>query len=203
MDDAPGVEVGGSYSSRSSIVVSYRSRSLYAKWRWIRCAASGLSSLRWHTPTGRKTLAGRVLTTSRFANQAIRHVQSGRIAPADGRDEVDALERPIEHGQEAQLSLVNAEGAHRPPRVGIRRRRPAVPPARLTWLNARAVRNRRARRLSAVSVRVRTSSRTRDTGHRLPLGIELVRVFVLLALTVFGVTVALPALLELAAAPFH
>jgi hypothetical protein len=37
----------------------------------------------------------------------------------------------------------------------------------------------------------------------LPLGLELVRVVILLALTVFGVTVALPALLELAAAPFH
>jgi hypothetical protein len=101
------------------------------------------------------------------------------------------------------LSLVNAEGAHRPPRVRIQRRRPAVPPARLTWLNARAARNPWARRPSAVSVRVRTSSRTRDTGHRLPIGIELVRVLILLTMAVLAVIVVLPILLESAAAPLY
>jgi hypothetical protein len=101
------------------------------------------------------------------------------------------------------LSLVNAARARRPPRVRIGRRRPAVPPARLTRLNARAARNRRARGLSAVSIGVRTSSRTRDTGHRLPLGIELVRVLTLLTLAVLAVIVLLPTLLESAAAPFN
>jgi hypothetical protein len=37
----------------------------------------------------------------------------------------------------------------------------------------------------------------------LPLGVEVVRVAVLLGLAVFAVVVLLPALLEFAAAPFH
>jgi hypothetical protein len=37
----------------------------------------------------------------------------------------------------------------------------------------------------------------------LPLGIELVRISILLAVAVLAVIVALPALLEFAAAPFH
>jgi hypothetical protein len=113
------------------------------------------------------------------------------------------LERPNEHGQEIQVSLVNAEGAHRPPRVRVRRRRLAVPSARPARLNAKPMRELRARRLSAVSIRVRSRSRIRGSGNRLPLGIELVRVLILLALAIFAVIVALPALLEFAAAPFH
>lgn len=101
------------------------------------------------------------------------------------------------------MPLVNAAGAHRPPRVRSRRRRPAIPPARLAWLNARATNNRRARRLSAVSSHVRTHSRTRAMGHPLPLAIELLRVLVLLAVVIAAVIVVLPALLEFAAAPLH
>jgi hypothetical protein len=40
-------------------------------------------------------------------------------------------------------------------------------------------------------------------GHRLPLGIELVRATILVALAVLAITLILPALLELAAAPFR
>jgi hypothetical protein len=43
----------------------------------------------------------------------------------------------------------------------------------------------------------------RALSHSLPLGLEVVRVLILLGLTVLGVIVALPALLEFAAAPFH
>jgi hypothetical protein len=113
------------------------------------------------------------------------------------------LVRLIEHAQEARLSLVNVAGARRPPRVRIRRRRPAVPAARLTRLNAKPTRELRTRRLSAVSIRVRSRSRIGGSGNRLPLGMELVRVLILLTLAIFAVIVALPALLEWAAAPFH
>jgi hypothetical protein len=98
------------------------------------------------------------------------------------------------------MSLVRAAGARRPPRARIRHQRPVVRPARLTWLNARATRNRRARRLSAVSIRVRTRSRAHDLGSWSPFGRELVRVSILLALAVLAVIVVLPALLESAAA---
>jgi hypothetical protein len=101
------------------------------------------------------------------------------------------------------LSLVNVAGAHRSPRVRIRRRRKAVPLARLTRLNAKPLRTLRARRLSAISVHVRSRPRMRAVRHSLPLGLEVVRVVILLALTVLGVTVVLPALLDFAAAPFH
>lgn len=101
------------------------------------------------------------------------------------------------------MSLANAARARRPPRVRVRPRRPAVPPARLTRLNAKPLRISRARRLSAVSQRVRTRPRMRALSHSLPLGLEVVRVLILLGLTVLGVIVALPALLEFAAAPFH
>jgi hypothetical protein len=43
----------------------------------------------------------------------------------------------------------------------------------------------------------------RDVTHSLPLGLELARVVILLALALFAVFVALPALLASAAAPFH
>jgi hypothetical protein len=43
----------------------------------------------------------------------------------------------------------------------------------------------------------------RDMSNSLPLGLELVRILVLLTLVIFAVIVALPALLEFAAAPFH
>jgi hypothetical protein len=101
------------------------------------------------------------------------------------------------------LSLRNAAGARRPPRVRIRRRRPAVPPARLARLNAGPSRTLRARRLSAVSIGARSRPRMHDVSRSFPLGVELVRVLILLALAVFAVIVALPALLEFASAPFH
>jgi hypothetical protein len=101
------------------------------------------------------------------------------------------------------LSTVNAAGARRPARVRIRRRRPAAPPARLTRLDARAARYRRVARRSAVSIRERTRPRTRDTGYRLPPGVDLVRVLILLVLAVLAVVVVLPALLGFAAAPFR
>jgi hypothetical protein len=43
----------------------------------------------------------------------------------------------------------------------------------------------------------------RDVSRSLPLGVELVRVLILLAWAVFAVIVALPALLAFASAPFH
>ena len=99
------------------------------------------------------------------------------------------------------MSLDNRGSRHRPPRVSVRRRRPAVAPAGQPWLNANATRNRRARSRSAGPIRLRTRSRTRDPGHRLPLGIELCRLAILIALAVVAVIVVLPALLEFAAAP--
>lgn len=65
------------------------------------------------------------------------------------------------------------------------------------------MRTLRARRLSAVPAGFRPRPRLRDMRHSLPLGLELVRVLTLLALAVFAVVVALPALLEFATAPFH
>jgi hypothetical protein len=57
--------------------------------------------------------------------------------------------------------------------------------------------------LSAVSIRARSRPRMRDVTRSLPLGVELVRVLILLAFAVFAVFVALPALLGVATAPFH
>jgi hypothetical protein len=101
------------------------------------------------------------------------------------------------------MSLVNFAVARRPPRVKVHPRRPAVPPARLAWPNTRRTSDRRARRLSTVRVRVRSNSRIRDMSPRLPLGIELVRAVLLLAVAVLAVVVALPALLDFAATPLH
>jgi hypothetical protein len=128
-------------------------------------------------------------------SQAESHLRTGVIRPMLGV--------AIEHPQEAQLSLRNAVGAPRLPRVRIRRRRLAAPPGRLDRLNAGLSRTMRARRLSAVSVRARPRPRIRDVSRSLPLGVELVRVVILLAFAVFAVIVALPALVEFASAPFH
>jgi hypothetical protein len=99
------------------------------------------------------------------------------------------------------MTHVRFAGARRPTRVKAQRRRQTVSPARLAALNARPVRVLRARRLSAVHVQPR--SRIRDTGDRLPLGIELVRVLLLFAGALLAVLVVLPVLLEFAAAPFR
>jgi len=45
--------------------------------------------------------------------------------------------------------------------------------------------------------------RVTHTGHRLPLGIELLRAVVGVACAILAVLVALPALIEVAAAPFR
>jgi hypothetical protein len=49
----------------------------------------------------------------------------------------------------------------------------------------------------------RSRLRLPDTGHRLPLGIELLRAVVLLAAAILAVLVVLPTLLEFAASPFR
>lgn len=98
---------------------------------------------------------------------------------------------------------VSSAGTRRPPRVKTHRPRPAVPRARLTWLNARATRDRRVRRLSAARIGARSRVRIRGMDHRLPLGIELFRATMFVALAVLAITLILPALLELAAAPFR
>ena len=101
------------------------------------------------------------------------------------------------------MPLVSSSGTRRPSRVKTQRRRSVVPPARPTWLNPRATRDRRARRLAAAGIGVRSRVRIRDTGHQLSLEIELVRATLLVALTVLSITLVLPALLQLAAAAFR
>lgn len=98
------------------------------------------------------------------------------------------------------MSLVDAR---RRPRGNVHVRRRAVPPARLAALNTRPTRNQRARRLSAVRAHVQSNPRIRDRASRSALGIELVRAMLLLAGAVVAVLVALPILLEFAAAPFR
>ena len=101
------------------------------------------------------------------------------------------------------MSRVSATSGRRPPRIKIQRlRRPAVSPARLSALNKSSTRRHRRRTPSAVRVQVR-SRRSRATAARLPLGIDVIRVVLLLAGAVLAVLVVLPALLEYAAAPFH
>lgn len=101
------------------------------------------------------------------------------------------------------MSHVSSAGARRPPRVNVHRRKPAVPPMRLTARTMRSTRDRRVRRRSAVEVHVQSSSWIRDSGPRLPLAIELARSVLLVVVAVLVVVVVLPALLELAAAAFH
>lgn len=101
------------------------------------------------------------------------------------------------------MPLISSAGTRRPSRIKTQRRRPVVPRARLTWLNPRATRHRRARRHMAARIGVRSLMRIRDSGHQLPLEIELVRAILLIALAVLSITLVLPALLELAAAPFR
>ena len=99
------------------------------------------------------------------------------------------------------MTHVRLAGARRPRRVKVQRGRQTVSPARLVALNTKPVRFLRARRLSAVHAQPR--SRIRYSGHRLPLGIELVRIVLLFAGAFLAVLVALPVLLEFAAAPFR
>lgn len=100
------------------------------------------------------------------------------------------------------MPLVSSAGTRRPTRVKTQRRRPVVPRARRTWLNPRATRDRRARRLTGARIGVRSRVRIRDTGHQLPLD-DLLRATLLVALAVLSIALVLPALLELAAAPFR
>jgi hypothetical protein len=101
------------------------------------------------------------------------------------------------------MSQASFVGARRPPPVKVHPQRPAVPPARLTAPTTKSTRDHRARRLSAARVHAQSGSRIRETAPRLAFGIELVRAVLLLAGSVLAVLVALPVLLELAAAPFH
>lgn len=96
-----------------------------------------------------------------------------------------------------QTSQVRSSGARRLARAKVEPRRPAIPPARLAALDTRPVRIRRARRLAAVRISDPSSRlRTRETGHRLSLGIELLRAVVLVAGAIVAVLVLLPELLE-------
>lgn len=99
------------------------------------------------------------------------------------------------------MPLANVARLGRRPRVRIRRRRQTVPRARLTRLATTALRDHPSHRPAAAPIRVRSSSRRRDTGSLLLVGIELVRVLILLTLAVFAVIVVLPALLDFAASP--
>ena len=99
-----------------------------------------------------------------------------------------------------QVSGVGPVGARRPSRLNVQPRRPAVPAARLAALNTRPMSVHRARRLSAVRMQDRSRLRLSDTGHQLPLGIELLRAVVLLAAAILAVLIVLPTLLEFAAA---
>lgn len=110
---------------------------------------------------------------------------------------------PFSRDQEAAMPLVSSAATRRPPRVKTHLRRPAVARARLTGLNSRASRDQRAGRLSAARIDARSRVRLRATSHRLPLGMELVRVTMLVALAALAIIHVLPALLELAAAPFR
>lgn len=101
------------------------------------------------------------------------------------------------------MPLVRSAAKRRPPRVETYLRRPAVARARLTGLNSRASRDQRAGRLAAARIDARSRVRLRAAGHRLPVGMELVRVAMLVALATLAIVHALPALLELAAAPFR
>jgi len=101
------------------------------------------------------------------------------------------------------MSRVGLAGARRRSRVRVRPRRPAIPPARLAALNTRSMRARRSRRLSALLSLDPSRLRVTHTGHRLPLGIELLRAVVGVACAILAVLVALPALIEVAAAPFR
>ena len=101
------------------------------------------------------------------------------------------------------MPLVSSSGMRRPSHVKTHGRRPVVPRARPTWLNPRAARDRRPRRLTAAGMGVRSRVRIRDTGHQWPLEIELVRATLLVALAVLSITLVLPALLELATAAFR
>jgi hypothetical protein len=101
------------------------------------------------------------------------------------------------------MSQTSIVGARHPPRVIVRRRRPAVPPARLTAPITKSTSDRRARRPSAVRVHAHSGSGIRETAPGLALGIELVRAVLLLAAAILAVLVALPVLLQLAAASFQ
>lgn len=101
------------------------------------------------------------------------------------------------------MSHVSVTSGRRPPRIKTPRlRRPAVSPVSLRALNKRSTRGHRRRTPPAVRAHV-LSSRSRATAGRLPLGIYVIRIVLLLAGAVLAVLVVLPAVLEFAAAPFH
>jgi len=93
--------------------------------------------------------------------------------------------------------------AGRPSRVVVHHhRRPAVPPTRPIVLNPRR-RDRRTRGRSAGAVLARSGARVREMAPRPALGIEVVRAILEVTAVVLALLVALPALLELAAARLH
>jgi len=101
------------------------------------------------------------------------------------------------------MSHVSVTGARRPRRINVpRRRRPAVSRAQRTLPSTRSMRGFRARRASTVGNHI-PASRIRAVGPQLPLRIDVVRTVLLLAGALLAVLVALPALLESAAAPFN
>lgn len=87
------------------------------------------------------------------------------------------------------MPLVRSAGTRRPPRVTTRRPRLAG--------------DRRVRRSSAARVGARSRGYVRDARRRSPVGIELFRATLLVALAVLAITVVLPGLLELAASPLR
>ena len=91
--------------------------------------------------------------------------------------------------------------AHRPPRAIARSRRQAVRFARQA-APARQTPSRRAGRSSPGRVDVGSRSVLHQTVPRQELEFELIRAVVLLAGSILAVLVALPVVLELAAAPF-
>jgi hypothetical protein len=72
---------------------------------------------------------------------------------------------------------------------------------RPTRLESRRIRDRPTRRSTAARIGAGSRTRVRETGNRLPRRIELVEATVLVALAVLAITLVLPALLGLAAAP--
>ena len=99
------------------------------------------------------------------------------------------------------MSAVRSASTRRPSRDKSQHRRQVRAPDRPTRLESRRIRDRPARRSAASRIGAGSGARGRDTGNRLPRRIELVQSTVLVALAVLAITLVLPALLGLAAAP--
>lgn len=99
------------------------------------------------------------------------------------------------------MSAVRSAGTRRPPRVKTHHRRQVMAHDRPTRLESRRIRDRPARRSTAARIGTGSRTRVRETGDRLPHRIELIQSMVLVVLAVLAITLVLPALLGLAAAP--